>query len=223
MRRHHHPNIPKYYTCYDYKSSIVLIQEFVPGITLHQKMKKAKTLSQDYALNLVKNLLEVLHYIHKNGYVHRDVKPSNIMLTKTTYPGTNRKYDCVKLIDFGLSGKLEPGDDYEDSLSDKCGTVGYLAPELLGNRGGIENSSSVDSDETPNSRKSGRKYNAKVDIFSLGIVFFEMIVGKNPFKHKNYETTILRNYKGTINLSALFGYVDSDILALMKKLISTDP
>ena len=122
----------------------------------------------------------------------------------------------MKLLDFGLCGKLVPDTESENTLTDKCGTVGYLAPELLGNRGRkVEDEDSSSTEMQP--------YDSKVDIFSLGIVFFEMIVGKNPYKTKKYETTILRNYKGYINMSALFGYVDSSVLTFMKKLANPNP
>jgi serine/threonine protein kinase len=89
----------------------------------------------------VKSLLEILDYIHSNGYLHRDIKPSNIMLTRQINQLTRKRCDQIKLLDFGLCGKLDPENEFEDTLLDKCGTVGYLAPELLGNRGRvIENS-----------------------------------------------------------------------------------
>lgn len=221
MRRHHHPKIPKFYTCYDYKSNIVIIQEYVPGITLRQKMNKNKILDETYALDLVKSLLETLEYIHGNGYVHRDIKPSNIMLTRQYNPITKKKCDQINLLDFGLCGFLEPENESDNTLLDKCGTVGYLAPELLGNRGRTVENSASENSEFSDPKK--QPYDAKVDIFSLGIVFFEMLVGRNPFKHKDYDTTILRNYKGSINMSALFGYLDSQLLTFLKKLINPIP
>lgn len=155
MRRLKHPNICEFYSVFDYRTYIAIALELIPGETLGQKIKKGKIESEAMALEYTQQILEGLSYMHANNIIHRDIKPSNIMFKKETDMFSDQDYEKLKLIDFGLCGDLT--DKSENSLiHDKCGTLGYLAPELVG-------------------KKSKTKfYNSKVDVFSCGIVLYEM-------------------------------------------------
>ena len=99
----------------------------------------------EQTFKILAQLLLALHYLHERGILHRDVKPANVIITKTG--------DAV-LLDFGIAA-LNGGQTY-------AGSHGYSAPEINLARD-----------------MNGFKYNSKVDIYSLGILFREMVIGIN--------------------------------------------
>ena len=154
-RLFNHPNMVTCFEVYDYRIYIVLVIEYVDGGTLKTKLDKQGTLTVKEAVGIMQDILEALSYIHSLNFVHRDLKPSNIMFATDKNKLTGKTAETLKLVDYGLCGNLK--DRSPNSLiHDKCGTLGYLAPELLGKRG---------KDEF---------YGEKVDVFSAGILFFEM-------------------------------------------------
>jgi len=140
-----------------------LALEFIEGTTLSRKIKK-HIISEKEALQIIQSILEGLSYMHNLSVVHRDIKPSNIMLgecvsvdnTGNVFSSKFQKHKTVlKIIDFGLCADLEDKSEYS-LIHDKCGTVGYLSPELIG-------------------KKSNKTfYDSKVDVFSTGMILFEM-------------------------------------------------
>ena len=90
--------------------------------------------------------------------MHRDIKPENLLLKDS---------ECTQLclVDFGLADYYNSSGDY---LFKKCGTPGFVAPEIL----------------------HGEIYNHKVDVFSAGVIMYVLLTGTFPFKSKNYEEII---------------------------------
>ncbi|QDU87962.1 Serine/threonine-protein kinase PknB [Pirellulimonas nuda] len=130
------------------------LMEYVDGANLRQLMR-AGDLAPDQALAIVPQICEALQYAHDEGVVHRDIKPENILLDKR---------GRVKIADFGLA-KLTNPSDAECTLTGThqvMGTLRYMAPEQL------EGSHSVDH---------------RADIYSLGVVFYEMLTGEAPMGH----------------------------------------
>lgn len=128
-----------------------LVMEFVDGVNLRQAMEEGG-LSAREALVIVPKLCEALHYAHEHGVLHRDIKPENILVDTE---------GRVKLVDFGLA-KLHDETALAFTLTQsgtKLGTVAYMAPEQ------IEKPSDVDH---------------RADIYSLGVVFYEMLTGELP-------------------------------------------
>jgi serine/threonine protein kinase len=151
LARLSHPNIV---TIHDFGSSdslYYLVMEFVEGINLRQAIA-AKALEAGDALRVVEQVCQALQFAHSRGVVHRDIKPENILLTED---GT------VKIADFGLA-KLMDDNREEVTLTatrQVMGTLAYMAPEQ------IDNSSRVDH---------------RADIYSLGVVFYELLTGHLP-------------------------------------------
>lgn len=125
-----------------------VVSRFVPGSDLATYLKQSRLSSSD-ATELVATVAEALHYAHKRGIVHRDVKPGNILVDKDGKPF---------IVDFGLALR-------EESIGKGArhvGTPAYMSPEQ--------------------SRGEGHRVDGRSDIFSLGVMFYEMLVGRRPFR-----------------------------------------
>jgi serine/threonine protein kinase len=151
LARLNHPNIVTVYDFGETNGLYYLLMEFVDGMSLRQLLQSRK-LAPEEALVIVPSICEALQYAHEQGIVHRDIKPENILLDKQ---------GRVKIADFGIA-KLLGADGRVKSLTGEQGVVGtphYMAPEQ------VEKPSIVDH---------------RADIFSLGVVFYEMLTGELP-------------------------------------------
>lgn len=136
---------------------IFILSGYVAGITLDAHVKEQLNyLSHEDKIEKISNelcnVLDALQYLHSRGIVHRDVKPSNIMIENGS---------VVKLMDLGIA-RLNGGNKY--SSYGFIGTPQYAAPEQI----------LRDSDNT--------EINAQTDIYALGVTYYELLTGKNPFK-----------------------------------------
>lgn len=133
----------------------VLILEHLPGGDCSSWLEKAGDgLSEGWVAGIMRQLLQALSYCHDRGIVHRDVNPSNVVISETN-AGECQGSPACKLIDFGFAGNCAGGD-----LRDAIGTAAYEAPEL---------------------RKMNPSYNSKVDIWAAGALAFELLLGGPPF------------------------------------------
>lgn len=152
-----HPNIVTIYSVDEIDGLHFLTMELVNGSTLDLAIP-AGGLAQDRFFELAIPIAQAVSAAHEKGIVHRDLKPSNIMVSDTGIP---------KILDFGLAKQMS-------SLSEKCaseapteplatphpaGTLPYMAPELL----------------------QGNEVDQRSDVFSLGVILFEMAAGRRPF------------------------------------------
>src|SRR5439155_27162573 len=132
-----------------------IAMEIVEGETLRDRVARGP-LAIDDALAIGLQIASALAAAHKAGIVHRDIKPENVMITPDGY---------AKVLDFGLAKLREiRGDDVATLLKTTpgvaMGTIGYMAPEQL-----------VGTDVTP-----------AADVFSFGVVLYEMVAGRKPFE-----------------------------------------
>lgn len=133
--------------------------EFMDGGNLSDVIKKRQKkfdliLDEKAIFHIIRQILEALRHLHKMDIVHRDIKPANIMFKKEFKSPKSLESMQVKIIDFGLCANIQDKSP-QSLLNDKSGTVGYLAPELI-------------------AMKRGRFYDQKVDVFSAGMVLYEM-------------------------------------------------
>ena len=151
LARLNHPNIVTVYDFGEVQGRFYLIMEFVDGLTLRQVLQVGK-LAPAEALKIVPKICEALQYAHEQGIVHRDIKPENILVDKQ---------GRVKIADFGIAKitGLESKDVSLTGAKDVMGTPHYMAPEQ------VEQPQTVDH---------------RADIYSLGVVFYEMLTGELP-------------------------------------------
>jgi len=165
-----HPHICHLYDVGQQDGTSYLVMEYLEGETLGERLRKGP-LPLEQVLKIGAEICEGLEKAHRSGVVHRDLKPGNIMLTKSG----------AKLMDFGLakspSGAL-PGLSGSNSMATMSqplttegtivGTIQYMAPEQL----------------------EGKEADQRSDIFSLGAVLYEMVTGKRAFEGKTTASTI---------------------------------
>jgi len=152
-----HPNIVRILDSGEFSDgNPFMVMEYIPGYSLRRTMSEKGQLPFAVVANVVESVSSALGVAHEKGIIHRDLKPENIMLT----PQSDEP-DRVRLIDFGIArverSQLAP----VTTISRGIGTVRYIAPEQLA--GSI--------DHLP-----------AADIYSLGIVVYEMLTGELPFK-----------------------------------------
>jgi serine/threonine-protein kinase len=154
-----HPNIVITYDAGIENDVFFIALEYIEGSGLQAHARKWNLLPRSHVLEIIYNICYALDYIHNKGYMHLDIKPSNIMLTKKGE---------VKLMDFGISRFLQ--EDQKDTTK-TVGTSYYMSPEQAQSDPGLDHQS---------------------DIFSLGIVLYELLTGKRPFEGKNFYETIYK-------------------------------
>jgi predicted Ser/Thr protein kinase len=151
LARLSHSNIVAVYEFGQANGLHYFIMEYVDGLSLRQ-LEQAGKLSTRQALQIIPQICEALQFAHDEGIVHRDIKPENVLLDKK---------GRVKIADFGLAKILghEPEAFRLTGAGDLMGTPHYMAPEQ------IEHPQTVDH---------------RADIYSLGVVFYEMLTGELP-------------------------------------------
>ena len=151
LARLSHPNIVVVYDFGKTGDLHYLVMEFVDGTNLRE-IERAGRLSPEQALAIVPQICEALQFAHNEGIVHRDIKPENLLLDKK---------GRVKITDFGIAKIVDTpaGKAALTGAKDVVGTPHYMAPEQI---------------ETP------QAVDHRADIYSLGVVFYEMLTGELP-------------------------------------------
>ena len=168
-----HPNICTLYDIGHQERTEYLVMEFLEGETLADRLAKG-SLPSEQALKYGIEICEGLEKAHRSGVLHRDLKPGNIMLTRSG----------VKLMDFGLakaiSAKAPPSSGLTATLMSPAGnqplteegmvvgTFQYMSPEQV----------------------EGKEADARSDIFALGAVLYEMVTGKRAFEGKTTASVL---------------------------------
>jgi len=161
-----HPNIVTIYEMEEADGVHFIVTEYVEGTTLRQRLSN-RPLNPDEALNLALQVAGALSIAHRRGIIHRDIKPENIML---------RSDGDVKVLDFGLAKFTSTSSHTGDSATQTAyttpglivGTVNYMSPE----------------------QARGLEVDARTDIWSLGVVLYEMLTGKKPFAAATQADTL---------------------------------
>jgi eukaryotic-like serine/threonine-protein kinase len=181
------------YDVLEEQGEIFLVLEYVEGETLRSRLRRRVSLQEFFTIAI--QCAEALIAAHQRGIVHCDIKPENIMLTKSGQ---------VKILDFGVAKHLPRSD--QSSTIDRAGTLAgtpaYMSPEVL-------------LEQAPDGR---------ADVFSLGVVFYEMLTRQHPFLAGSFVATTDRIRKENPAPIRIFnpGVPDS-LEALVNKAMAKDP
>jgi len=154
-----------------------MVMEHLEGSDLEQYLDACGPLDIDEAVDYVLEALEALAHAHAHGMVHRDIKPSNLFLVQRV-DGTRR----VKILDFGISkteaglGVSSPGSSTLTSPQAVLGSPAYMAPEQI---------------------RSSKTVDQRADIWSVGVMLYELTTGKSPFLGEGVGDTLARVLTGT--------------------------
>ena len=154
-----HPNTIR---VYDFGQTdtgeLYIAMELLSGVSLEEALEKGGALSPDRVDRIMGQVCGSLEEAHQKGIVHRDLKPANIFLTKRA-----REEDYVKVLDFGIAKRDDRNSKAEQKLTQQgtlLGTPPYMSPEQF----------------------KGKELDARSDIYSLGVVMYEMLTGRLPFE-----------------------------------------
>lgn len=152
----------------DEKGRVFLVMEFLQGKTLKQIIREEGPLGLERVVEIMRQICGALHAAHDQNVVHRDLKSENVMLLNTS------GVDYARVLDFGIAKIMEPEGGYDAELTAPnlvIGTPQYMSPEQC------SQSTAIDS---------------RSDIYSLGIILFEMLVGHVPFTGESSTAIMLK-------------------------------
>jgi serine/threonine protein kinase len=157
-----HPNIIKVNDLIEENDTVAFVMEYIEGETLKEYIDRKGKLQDDEIKTIFSQMLEAVGYVHKQNLVHRDIKPSNFMIDRE---------GKVKLMDFGIAKTLDASSsEYtQTGTGAQMGTPMYMSPEQI--------------TET-------KSVTAQSDIYSLGVVLWQMVTGQKP-----YDTKTLSNFQ----------------------------
>ncbi len=161
--RLNHPNIVTIFEIGEVDATHYIAMELVEGIDLGEAMSPSDRFTLEQKVRMVVDVCRGLHFAHRMGVVHRDVKPANIRLTQD---GT------IKILDFGIA-RLRGTDSTDPNLTQAgmvLGTPSYLSPELL----------------------QGGKVDHRADMWAVGVILYEIVAGRRPFEAPTITSLITR-------------------------------
>ena len=186
-----HPYIIKLYEIKQTINNYFLIFDFCNGGDLNHclekyKKKNKKPFTQEIVQHLMNQIVNGLQYLHNSKILHRDIKSDNILVhfkSKEDLQNLNLLNADIKIIDFGFARYLE-----DDSLAQSVlGSPLYMAPQILRKLKKLDNNNSFG-------------YDQKADIWSLGTVCYEMLIGTPPFYAENYDDLLKGIQKGNYSI-----------------------
>lgn len=170
-----HEHIVATYDVFDTRDNLFIVMEYMPGGMLYDILANGKGyFSEKNAAEVMRDLLESVQCLHDNDIVHRDIKPENVLALHKTWPLK------VKLADFGLADFVLENSFGEKSTCGMYGTPFFVAPEVI----------------------RAETYTPAVDIWSLGVLTYNMLSGKLPFDGNNIKEVLRRVRAGRYTFPA---------------------
>ena len=189
-----HPNIVSVYDWGQEQGTYFIVMEYIDGRSLADILRTEGPLHPQRAAEVASDIAAALGFAHRNGVVHRDVKPGNVMISPTGQ---------VKVADFGIARAL--GADPESNLTQAgsvMGTATYFAPE----------------------QAQGLPLDPRSDLYSLGVVLYEMVTGRPPFSGDSPVAIAYKHVQETAPPPRhLNTNVPTDLEAVILKLLSKNP
>ena len=194
-----HPNIVRAHDAGEADGQFFLVMEFVEGATLSSLVCSVGPLDVANACEIIRQAAVGLHHAHEHGLVHRDVKPSNLMLTTT---------GVVKVLDLGLA-RLQAeacGDGDATASGQIMGSADYMAPE--------QGSNSRDAD-------------ARADLYALGCTLYFFLAGRPPFgdqRHSTFlEKVMAHANEDVVPINQIRPDVPGQLMAVLNRMLAKSP
>ncbi len=189
-----HPNIVAVHDVFEQDGRQAVVMQLIEGKSLRQLLDAQKRLSPELTCHIWTAVAAALDHAHHAGFVHRDVKPANIMITAD---------GRVLLTDFGIAKGLH-GDGSDDLTSDNImmGTAKYLSPEQV----------------------RGKKLDGRADLYSLGLVLYECLAGRVPFLGEtDADTALARLQRDPTDLTQLRATLPRRLVDTIHDLLARNP
>ena len=207
-----HPNIIKIIEVKKTKSHYYIVTEYYNGGNLYDLLKKYKikyggTFPEPVVQYLMKQIVSAVYYLHTLKIIHRDIKSENILIdfpSKEDKANINMLSAQAKLIDFGFATQLHSS--HNNITKTVLGTPQYMDPQLLQN--------------LENHEPSKEGYNQKVDIWSLGVLCYEMIVGEMSFTGNNMNELFRQVKNGNYKLPL---WLSKEAISFINSMLQYDP
>jgi formylglycine-generating enzyme required for sulfatase activity/tRNA A-37 threonylcarbamoyl transferase component Bud32 len=198
-----HERVARIYDVGEHEGVLFVAMELVRGETL-RKWMTGRVVSQGEILTVAQQIAEGLSALHAAGVFHRDLKPENVMVTEKR---------GIRLLDFGLARLTTRADAQEEggsftgvleggNSSAYAGTPGYMAPEQC----------------------AGDTLDARVDIFALGVILYELVTGARPFPGAQHSDVLAATLRGAPDFAAdAWRHAPPGLLALTVRMLARDP
>jgi len=187
MKLFRHPHIIRLYEVIETPTDIFMIMEYVPGGELFDYIVANGKLSEEDARRFFQQIISGVEYCHSHMVVHRDLKPENLLI--------NKKTNCVKIADFGLSTMMHDG----DFLKTSCGSPNYAAPEVI----------------------SGKLYaGPEVDVWSCGVILYTLLCARLPFDDEYIPSLFKKIRAGLFDIP---NHISSTCKDLINAMLVVDP
>lgn len=163
-----HPNIVGAYDVGNAGEHHFFVMEYVDGETVYDRIVKDKRVSEKEAISIVKQVAQALKHAHDKGFIHRDIKPKNIMISSS---------GVVKLADLGLARAMTDLQAAKAEAGRAYGTPYYISPEQI---------------------RGEMKIGPPADIYGLGATFYHMVTGRLPFEGRNPSSVMHKHLKSPL-------------------------
>ena len=187
-----HPNIVPVFDWGEDEGTYFIVMELVDGTSLADMLRGGRTLTASHSASLMAQVAAALGYAHRNGVVHRDVKPGNILIASDGQ---------VKVTDFGIAQAMS----VEDQLAEEgsvMGTATYFSPE----------------------QAEGTPVDGRSDIYSLGVVLYEMLAGRPPYIGDSPVAVSTQHVNGTVPPPSEFNTtIPGDLQAIVMEALAKMP
>ncbi|CAD8180441.1 unnamed protein product [Paramecium octaurelia] len=196
MRKLNNHHLMRMHEIYETQNSLYVALELLEGGSLYDLIKDKVILTTKQMQQILVGVLQGLCHMHEKDIMHRDLKLENILFKQP------KKMETVVVADFGLATHVnEPA-----YLYCRCGTPGYVAPEVI------------------NIKDMKAHYSSVCDIYSFGLVFYLLLTGKPAFPGKSYSTVVKQNREATIDFTIKYlQNAPQTAIDLLKRMLEKDP
>jgi serine/threonine protein kinase len=189
LAKMHHSNVIKVTDLIDAGDIVAFVMEYVEGVSLEEYISQNAPLKNETIQSLFNQMINAVEYVHSQDLIHRDIKPSNFMVTPQ---------GIIKLLDFGIAKNLNDilVDYTKTSMAQQMGTPMYISPEQVRNTTEITK---------------------QTDIYSLGVVLWQMVSGQKPYSSASLSAFDLQLMIVQVELPLTHSYWDNIIQKATQK------